>query len=186
MTTILTLIGLCIVVCAIVAVSLYNGIIRKRNIVSEAASGIDVQLKRRHDLIPNLVETVKGYAGHEKTVLADVTTLRARSMEATDMKEKGAFETALSRSIGNIFAVAENYPDLKANQNFQQLQTELTSLETEIQLARRFYNGAVRDYNTAIQSFPFLLVASSLGFTPRDFFALEDATARETPAVNFS
>lgn len=180
------IIVLIIGVCAIYAVSLYNGIIRKRNIVSEAGSGIDVQLKRRHDLIPNLVETVKGYAGHEKNVLSEVTTLRAKSMQAADMKEKGVIETALSRSIGNLFAVAENYPDLKANQNFQQLQSELSSLESEIQLARRFYNGAVRDYNTAIQSFPFMLVASSLGFTPRDFFEHEDASVRKTPSVNFS
>ncbi|WP_027183080.1 LemA family protein [Desulfovibrio inopinatus] len=175
-----------VVLGVIYAVSLYNGLVRKRNIASEAESGIDVQLKRRHDLIPNLVETVKGYAGHEKSVLTDVTMLRAQSMQATGMKEKAGLEAALTRSIGNLFAVAENYPDLKANQNFQQLQTDLTAIENEIQLARRFYNGAVRDYNTAIQSFPAMLVAGSLGFAPREFFELEDKGDRQTPTVNFS
>ncbi len=167
------------------AVTLYNGLIRKRNIASEAESGIDVQLKRRHDLIPNLVETVKGYAGHEKTVLNEVTMLRAQSMHATDMKEKSSLEAALSKSIGNLFAVAEGYPDLKASQNFQQLQTELSAVENEIQMSRRFYNGAVRDYNTAIQSFPAVLFAGSLGFAAREFFELENTADRETPSVKF-
>lgn len=151
-------------------VGLYNSLVRLKVLVDEAWSGIDVQLKRRYDLIPNLVETVKGYAKHEKESLENITKLRTSAMNATNLEEKGKLENQLSGALKTLFAVAENYPDLKANQNFLQLQGELSKIEEEIQGSRRYYNGAVRDFNTKLQVFPTNLIAGMLGFKARDFF----------------
>jgi len=166
-------------------VSLYNNFVRLRNIVDEGWSGIDVQLKRRSDLVPNLVETVKGYASHEKKTLEDVIALRNQANSASSVADKSQAEAALSAGIGRLFAIAESYPDLKANENFRQLQGELSGLEEQIQFARRFYNGAVRDFNTAVQSFPGNLLAGATGFQGRQFFELENPAQRQAPAVSF-
>ncbi len=161
------LIVLAIVVIWLIAA--YNGLVATRNRAQEAWSDIDVQLKRRYDLIPNLVETVKGYAAHEKTVFEDVTKARAQAMQATGAAKAGA-ENQLSATLKSLFAVAENYPQLKANENFLALQNELTDTEDKIQAARRFYNGMVRDLNIKIQVFPTNMFARSLGFQPMEFF----------------
>jgi LemA protein len=162
-------------------VAMYNGLVRSRVRVDEAWSDINVQLKRRYDLIPNLVESVTGYASHEKTVLEDVTAARTVAMGATGIEQKAKAEDALAGTLKSLFAVAENYPDLKANQNFLQLQTELVDSEDKIQAARRFYNGGVSDYNQRLQVFPTNLIAQMLGFTARDFFAVENQDAIEKP-----
>jgi len=167
-------------------VALYNGLVRKRNLVREGWSGIDVQLKRRADLIPNLVETVKGYASHEREALDRVTELRAQSLKAQAPAEKGRVEGMLSGALGNLFAVAENYPDLKASQNFIALQGSLAEVEEQIQFARRYYNGAARDLNIAVESFPSNLVAGAFGFEPAEFFELADPGDRAVPKVTFS
>lgn len=159
-----------IIVLVIWAVAIYNGLVRLKNRVDEAWSDIDVQLKRRYDLIPNLVNTVKGYAAHEKEVFEKVTEARTRAMGAQSAGDKAQAENALSQTLKSLFAVAENYPDLKANQNFLELQRELTDTEDKIQAARRFYNGNVRDFNTKIQVFPNNVFAGMLGFTSREFF----------------
>lgn len=165
-----------IVILAIVAIALigmYNGLIKSKNRVDEAWSDIDVQLKRRYDLIPNLVETVKGYAAHESQTLTKVIEARNLAMSAHDsgdINKQLAAENALSGTLKSIFALSENYPDLKANQNFLDLQKELTDTEDKIQASRRFYNGNVRDFNTKIQVFPTNLMAGSLGFKARAFF----------------
>ncbi len=169
----------------IILALLYNNIVQARNRVQEAWSDIDVQLKRRYDLIPNLIETVKGYASHEKTVFENVTAARSMAQSAAGLVAKQAAEDKLSGAIRGIFAVAENYPDLKANQNFLQLQGDLTDTEDKIQAARRFYNGNVRDFNTKIQIFPTNLFASSFGFTRQEFFGIENDTERMTPKVSF-
>lgn len=152
------------------AIAVYNGLIRLKNRVDEAWSDIDVQLKRRYDLIPNLVSTVKGYASHEKEVFEKVTEARTRAMAAQSAGDKAQAENALSQTLKSLFAVAEAYPDLKANQNFLELQRELTDTEDKIQASRRFYNGNVRDFNTKIQIFPNNIFAGMLGFTAREFF----------------
>ena len=170
----------------IFAVFMYNRFVRQRNILNEAWSGIDVQLKRRHDLIPNIVETVKGYARHEKSVLEEITNLRSRLSGPATMKEKGEMENSFSQALKSIFALAEAYPDLKANQNFQELQRTLTDTEEQIQLSRRYYNGAARDYNTMVESFPNNLLANMFGFNKADFFEIELATEREVPGVKFT
>ena len=159
-----------IVILVIWAVAVYNGLIRLKNRVDEAWSDIDVQLKRRYDLIPNLVNTVKGYAEHEKEVFEKVTEARTRAMGAGSAGDKAQAENALSQTLKSLFAVAEAYPDLKANQNFLELQRELTDTEDKIQASRRFYNGNVRDFNTKIQVFPNNLIAGSLGYAAREFF----------------
>ncbi len=158
----------------------YNGLIRTRTQAQEAYSDIDVQLKRRYDLIPNLVSTVQGYAAHEKTVFEDVTKARSQAMQATGSARAGA-ENQLSGALKSLFAVAEAYPDLKANQNFLQLQNELTDTEDKIQAARRFYNGMVRDLNTKIQVFPTNMFASAMGFTKMDFFGNDLTDAEKQP-----
>lgn len=175
-------IALAVVVIAIIA--MYNGLIRLRNRVDEAWSDIDVQLKRRHDLIPNLVNTVKGYAAHEKEVFDKVTQARAAAIGAGTAEAKGQAENVLSGALKSLFAVAEAYPDLKANQNFLELQRELTDTEDKIMAARRFYNGNVRDFNTKIQVFPTNLIAGMLNFTKRDFFQAE-ASEKENVKVEF-
>jgi LemA protein len=170
----------------IIAVFMYNRFVRQQNILNEAWSGIDVQLKRRHDLIPNIVETVKDYAQHEKKVLEEITNLRSRLTEQATVKEKGQIENSFSQALKNIFALAEAYPDLKANQNFIELQRVLADTEEQIQLARRYYNGAARDYNTMVQSFPNNILAKMFNFTKAEFFEIELATEREVPGVKFN
>jgi LemA protein len=169
-----------IVVVIIWAVAVYNGLIRLKNRVDEAWSDIDVQTKRRYDLIPNLVNTVKGYASHEKEVFEKVTEARTRAMGAQSAVDKAQAENALSQTLKSLFAVAEAYPDLKANQNFLELQRELTDTEDKIQASRRFYNGNVRDFNTKIQVFPNNIFAGILGFSAREFF---EATEGEKEPV---
>jgi len=167
-TGLILIIILALIVIAIIA--MYNGLIKLKNRVDEAWSDIDVQLKRRYDLIPNLVSTVKGYAAHEKEVFEKVTEARTRAMGAGTAADKAQAENTLSNTLKSLFAVAEAYPDLKANQNFLELQRELTDTEDKIQAARRFYNGNVRDFNTKIQVFPNNIFAGMLNFTKRDFF----------------
>ena len=164
---------------------IYNGLVRRKNLMKEAWSGIDVQLKRRANLIPNLIETVKGYMAHEKEVLNNITELRSRSMKSDDVGEKGRLEGELSRSLANLFAVAENYPDLKANQNFLDLQKQLSEIEDQIQMARRYYNGTVRNFNIQIESFPSNIVANMFNFKQADFFEIEDEKDRAVPKVKF-
>lgn len=159
-----------IAVVAVWIIAVYNGLIRLKNRVDEAWSDIDVQFKRRYDLIPNLVNTVKGYAAHERELFEKVTEARSAAMQAGTPAEKEKAENILSGTLKSLFAVAENYPDLKANQNFLELQRELTDTEDKIQAARRFYNGNVRDFNTKIQVFPNNIIAGMLKFTSREFF----------------
>ena len=170
----------------LVGAAQYNRLVRTKQLAQEGLSGIDVQLKRRADLIPNLLEAVKGYMGHERGVLEKVTELRAQSMKAESVAEKGQVEGLLSRALGNLFAVAENYPDLKASQNFIELQKSLSDIEEQIQLSRRYYNGAVRALNILVDSFPSNIVARMFGFTSMEYFELEDAADRAVPKVRFS
>ncbi|MGQ9688001.1 MAG: LemA family protein [Desulfobaccales bacterium] len=170
----------------LVGVTQYNRLVRSRQMAQEGLSGIDVQLKRRADLIPNLLETVKGYMGHEREVLEKVTELRAKSLQAGTVAEKGQVEGLLSRALGNLFAVAENYPDLKASQNFMELQKSLADIEEQIQLSRRYYNGAVRNLNILVDSFPSNIVARMFAFAPMEYFELEDQADRAVPKVSFA
>ena len=163
----------------------WNSFVGARNKVDEAWSGIDVQLKRRHDLVPNLVETVKGYAAHERQTLTEVTEARTAAMAAHDPADVARAEGALSAALGNIRALAEQYPDLRAAENFQGLQAQLGQLEDEIQAARRIYNSNVQTYNTRIQVFPNMLLAGK-SFTERDFFVLDSPAERRVPAVSFA
>ncbi|MGI6253104.1 MAG: LemA family protein [Aminivibrio sp.] len=165
-------------------VAIYNRLIRMKTLKDEGWSGIDVQLKRRFDLVPNLVESVKGYATHEREVFERVTEARAAIGKAGNVSERAESENMLSGALKSLFAVAENYPDLKANTNFLQLQEQLSSLENDIQMSRRYYNGAARDYNIAIATFPAVLVAQRFGYEKADFFEAEEE-ARETPTVAF-
>ncbi len=170
-----------ILILAVIAVILYNSLVRSRNQVDEAWSDIEVQLKRRYDLIPNLVETVKGYAAHESKVFENVTAARSAAMGAGTMQERLKDENQLTGALRQLFAVAESYPDLKANQNFMQLQSDITDTEDKIQAARRFYNGNVRDYNTRMQQFPGNIFASMFGFKPREFFDIDDKGPESQP-----
>jgi len=163
----------------------YNGLVRKRQEVKSAWSQIDVQLKRRHDLIPNLVEAVKGYIAHERQTLENVTKARNQAVSATGVTDKAAAENMLTQTLRSLFAVVERYPDLKANQNVLALQEELTSTENRISFARQFYNDQAMRLNTAVESFPTSVVASSTGFGKVEFFELEDTASREAPAVKF-
>jgi len=174
-----------IVLVVLWAVFAYNRFVTLINRAKEAWSDIDVQLKRRYDLIPNLVETVKGYATHEREAFENVTKARAQSMQAGTPGAKAQAENMLSGALKSLFAVAEAYPDLKANQNFLGLQTELSDTENKIQAARRFYNGNVRDLNTSIETFPSNLIADMFKFEPREFFELEEAAAKEPVKVKF-
>lgn len=166
-------------------ISIFNSLVVAKNRVNEAWSDIEVQLKRRYDLIPNLVETVKGYAAHEKELFEKVTEARTRAMSAKTIKEHTEAENFLSSTLKTLFAVAENYPTLRASENFLELQRELTDTENKIQAARRFYNGNVRDFNTKIQIFPNNLVSGWFKFTPREFFELEEAKEKEPISVKF-
>lgn len=159
----------------VVAVYLFNRLVRLRNEVDTGWSNIDVQLRRRNELIPNLVETVKGYAAHERGVLQAVTEARGAMARASTPGEAGAADSLLGQALGRLFAVAEAYPDLKASQNFLQLQADLTDTEDKIAAARRYYNATVLAYNTATQTFPSLLLAGPFGFRPREFFAADEA-----------
>ena len=167
------------------AVAVYNNLIRKKNRGKEAWSDIDVQLKRRYNLIPNLISAVKGYAAHERGVLEKVTQARTQAMGAQSVEEKAKAENMLSNTLKSLFAVSENYPDLKASQNFLELQRELRDTEDKIQASRRFYNSNVRDLNIKIQSFPSNIVANAFRFKEMELFELELAEARETPKVSF-
>ena len=173
-----------IVVIILIAIwALYNGLVRAKMRVAEAWSGIDVQLKRRSSLIPNLVETVKGYAAHERTVFENVTKARAALMGATDAKSAGEANNMLTGALKTLFAVAENYPQLRASENFQKLQAELSDIEAKIAYARQFYNTNVLDYNTKIKVFPNVLLSGAFGFTEAAFFA---ATEEEKADIKVS
>jgi LemA protein len=173
---------------AIIFIAIYNSLVAKRQTVNEAFSGIDVQLKLRRELVPNLVETVKGYAAHEKSTLDAVIAARNAAAAAQGPAAMGAAEGALTGALGKMFALAEAYPDLKASNNFVQLQSELASIEDKVAASRRFYNSAVGDYNTAIEQFPASLVAGPGGFTRREFFDVGEAERAQlnvAPAVKF-
>lgn len=165
-------------------IATYNGLIKLKIRTEEAESDIDVQLKRRYDLIPNLVETVKGYASHEKELFEKVTQARSQAMQATGMHEKAEAENMLSSTLKSLFAVSENYPDLKASQNFLKLQDELSDTENKIQAARRFYNGNVRDFNTKLSVFPTNMIGNMLGFKVKEFFEAGEGE-RENVKVAF-
>ena len=162
----------------------YNLFIRDRNLIKEAWSGIDVQLKRRHNLIPNLVESVKGYSSHERNLFEEITKKRAEASKVESIKDKAPAESDLSGMLKNLFVVAENYPDLKANQNFLDLQKQLVDIEDQLQYARRYYNGAVRNYNITVESFPSNIVAGIFDFKQDNFFEITLSTERATPEVN--
>ena len=181
------MIGLLVIMAIAVVwvIGMYNGLIRLRNVVKNSWSQIDVQLKRRHDLIPNLVETVKGYAGHEKTTLENVIKARSQAMGAQGVEDQAKAEGMLSQALGRLMVVVEQYPDLKANQNFLGLQEELTSTENRIGFARQHYNDSVMTYNTKIQSFPANVIAGMFNFKDEAFFEIEDEAAREVPQVKF-
>jgi LemA protein len=176
-----------IVVIVLWAISVYNGLVTMRQRVNEAFADVDVQLRQRHDLVPNLVETVKGYAAHERGTLDEVTKARNAAVAAQGPAQQAAAENMLSGALRQLFALSEAYPDLKANTEFQQLQSELTDLENKIAASRRFFNNAVQEYNTSIQRFPAALFATSFGFTPKDFFDLgTDRQAElQAPQVKF-
>jgi len=169
------------------AIGAYNGLITSRNQADEALSDIDVQSKRRYDLIPNLVETVKGYVKQEKGVLEEVTKARSEAIAAGNkgLDQQQQAENNLTGALRSVFAVTENYPDLKSSANFQQLSGELTDTENKLEAARRFYNATVRDYNTKLQVFPTNMIGNSMGFTKKDLFAVENATEREAVKVSF-
>jgi LemA protein len=179
-TIVLAAIGLC----AIAGVILYNKLIRGRNRVSTAWSDIDVQLQRRHDLIPRLVTAVKKYADYERATLEAVTALRNEAMQAADVRAKGDIEEKLSAGVERIIALAESYPDLKANENFLQLQSELVETENYLQFARRYYNGSVRDYNTMTETVPSNFIAGWFNFEQRDFFQKTSDDAANVPLVD--
>lgn len=171
---------------ALFAIAIYNKLVKRKNMVNEGWSGIDVQLKRRANLIPNLVETVKGYKIHEQNLLEKVVSLRTQTLSAEKPAAKGAAEGLLSAALGQLFAVAENYPDLKASQNFIELHKSLSEVEEQIQLARRYYNGAVRDMNILVESFPSNVIANIFKFALAEFFELEEPSERAVPGVSFN
>ena len=179
------LVLLAVAVVAIAVIGIYNGLVRLRVQADNAWSDIDVQLKRRHDLIPNLVETVKGYASHERQTLEAVIAARARAVSAQGPAERGQAEGALTQALRGLLAVAEAYPQLRATENFGQLQTTLSQIEDAVQNARRYYNAVVRDLNTRISQFPSNLVAATFGFKIREFFELPSAEERQVPKVAF-
>lgn len=164
---------------------IYNSLVKFKNRTQEAWADIDVQLKRRYNLIPNLIETVKGYAAHEKEIFIKIAEARAKAMGAKDVKERGQAENALSQTLKSLFAVSESYPDLKASTNFLELQRELRDTEDKVQAARRFYNGNVRDLNIKLESFPANLIVGILGFKKMDLFELTEPEKREAPKVKF-
>jgi LemA protein len=186
MVVVIIVIAVLVVIGILVFIGVNNSMIGARNRCDEAWSGIDVQLKRRHDLIPNLVETVKGYATHERETFEKVTQARADAMKAQGPAQSSAAEGRLSAVLGDLRAIAENYPELRATENFQQLSRNLSEVEDEIQASRRIYNSNVQAYNTKIQVFPNSLIANSRGFQPKEFFEIEDAADREPVKVSFN
>ena len=181
----LGLVVLAALVVVLLGIVIYNQLVRLRQMVAEGWSGIDVQLKKRANLVPNLVETVKGYMTHERDLLEKVTELRSQSLNTNDPQAKGPVEGALGRALANIMAVAEQYPDLKANQNFLDLQNKLSQIENDIEMARRYYNGTVRNLNIKVDTFPSNIVAQKYGFEQAPFFKIEDSRDRQTPSVDF-
>jgi len=181
----LIVIGIVVVGAIFILAGMYNSLVQLRVRTESAWSDIDVQLKRRHDLIPNLVETVKGYAAHEKGTFENVAKFRSMAMQATTPADKAQAEGQLSTALKSLFAVAESYPQLQASQEFTELQNSLNSIEDNIQNARRYYNAVVRDYNTRVQSFPSNMIAGMFGFQARQFFEMESAADRENVAVKF-
>ncbi len=176
-----------IVLAALYVVMIYNGLVKSRQMAEEAWSGIDVQLKRRADLIPNLIETVKGYAAHEKGTFEEVVRLRnqAQAVPAGDVAGRAQAEGLLGQALGKVIALAEAYPDLKANQNFSELQASLEAIEGELQMSRRYYNGAARDLNVKVESFPSNLVAGQFGFAKKPYFEITNEADRAVPSVKF-
>jgi len=185
MSIILWIILIVIIVVLLWLIMVFNGLVTLKNRAKEAWSDIDVQLKRRYDLIPNLVETVKGYAAHEREIYEKVTQARAAAINATGLKDKAEAENVLSGTLKTLFAVSENYPDLKASQNFLELQRELTDTEDKIQAARRFYNTNVRDLNIKIESFPANIVAGPFGFKEMELFETANQAEKQPVAVKF-
>ena len=188
MAEVLGIVLLVVVIIVIAIIVLYNSLIRLKNRVDEAWSDIDVQLKRRYDLIPNLVETVKGYASHEKETLERVIQARNSAMQAQsegNAKNLASAENALSSTLKSIFALSESYPDLKANENFLELQREISDTENKIQASRKFYNGNVRDFNTKLEVFPTNMIGNMLGFKSRDYFEIEEPKEKENVKVKF-
>jgi LemA protein len=180
------LIAIIFIVVAVIilwSVFVYNLFIRDRNLIKEAWSGIDVQLKRRHNLIPNLVESVKGYSKHEKILLEEITKKRSEAAKVESIREKAPAESDLSGMLKNLFIIAENYPDLKASQNFLDLQNQLVEIEDQLQYARRYYNGAIRNYNIRVESFPSNIIAGIFDFKQDNFFEITLATERTTPEI---
>lgn len=174
-----------LVACAGYVIVAFNALVRHRNLVREGWSGIDVQLRRRSDLIPNLVQTVQGYAAHERKLFEDVASRRSATLLASATPEKAAAEAALQGSLGQLLAVAEAYPELKADRNFLKLQEQLAEIEDQLQMARRYFNGTVRDFNIRIQSFPDILLARALGYREEHFFQI-DAASAAVPVVSLS
>lgn len=185
MNTYLIVIFAIIAVVILSLIFIYNGLIRRKNRTEEAWADIEVQMKRRYDLIPNVVETVKGYMSHERNVLENVTKARTQAMGAKSAQEHATAENMLSNTLKTLFAVAENYPDLKANANFLDLQRELADTENKIQAARRFFNANVRDLNTMIESFPSNIIAGMFRFSKKEFFDLDEETAKQPVKVTF-
>ena len=183
MTTII--IAVVAVILAAYAISIYNKLVKLKTLMQESWSGIDVQLKKRYDLIPNLINTVKGFAIHEKEVFENVAAMRSVGINAKTVKEQEQAENQITQALGRLFAVAENYPDLKANTNFIELQRELSQIENEIQMSRRYYNGTVRENNILIESFPSNIVANLFTFSKGEFFELDDEQERAVPKVSF-
>ncbi len=173
-----------IVVVVVIFVIYYNSLVKLRNMANAAWADIDVQLKRRHDLVPNLVEVVKGYAAHERQTLESVIKARSKALTASTIEQRAEAEAELTRMLRGLLALVENYPDLKANQNFLELQKQLTEIEDQIQLARRYYNAVVRDYNIRTEVFPSNIIASMFGFRKMPYFQIEDED-REVPRVRF-
>jgi LemA protein len=185
MVIVLVLLGI-LIIAGLTYVFVRNNMVSLRNRCDEAWSGIDVQLKRRHDLVPNLVESVKGYATHERETFEKVTQARAAAMQAQGPEQASKAESQLTAALGGLRVVAEQYPELRATENFQQLQRQLTELEDEIQASRRIYNSNVQQYNTRIQQWPWSVIAGQGGFTAKPFFEIGDAAEREAPQVSFS
>ncbi len=184
MVTLLIIVGV-IILLIIYAISIYNRLVKLRTLCEEGWSGIDVFLKKRYDLIPNLVETVKGYATHENETFENVTRARSEAMSAKGVTEQEHAENNLNKALINLYAVAEQYPDLKANANFINLQNQVETLEGEIEKARRYYNGTVRENNILVETFPSNIIANMFGFVKQKFFELTNLVERETPKINF-
>ncbi len=185
MSTILWIILAVIVIAVLWSIGIFNGLVVLKNRAKEALSDIDVQTKRRYDLIPNLVETVKGYATHEKELFEKVTNARANAMSASGMSDKAEAENMLSETLKSLFAVSENYPDLKASTNFLELQREISDTENKIQASRRFYNGNVRDLNIKIESFPVNMIAGAMGFKQMELFQTTNEAEKQPVSVKF-